>query len=633
MLLKLSSYPSGLNGVLAVAGNLKLEAENDEGTVHVIPFLRGLYVIPTGEIALAYSPSAFRMVLLGPDKNDSDINPPKASKKNGRLMEKLFSGMRELHSNNLEHSIDTFSLLSQSSQCAVVVRGILGPQISHSSWKSYRKDFKNITNHTDFINVEQAKNLSSSSFHSFNGDRGIGPGIRQMRGQIFSPNCGFSNKRPSGGSSEGKVKLGDSSVMNFTASATIIDHMAVESKATTYALLEMGSTLTQMVLQLQQLIICASAQASAMRMSLFSLGMNGVLDAYITLIFLLVGIIRESLFSAFLTLAFLKLLQFSVLELRLMMMIWKARHPDGFSQGAAALRRTLGQLYLRFYAGLLAAILLSYIFYNHLQLLIFLGSSYWVPQIIHNIEQGQADGYTMRYILAMTVTRLFTPLYFLGCSYNFLRAYIPTAGNYFAFSISLVTWSVFQVGVMVLQRKFGARFFIPKVLLPQEYDYHRPITVREGRVVPTDAYPSVPLNPSSSEEEETNAEGMGRVRRLMYTLTGPCRRRYTSLKRYCRRVYSQIKEKRTSSSRGYRRVSDEGNGENAVVVDSSDVEEGETGELQCLICMCELERPLRRRDYMVTPCNHLFHTECLQRWLEVKLECPTCRHSIPPIAN
>lgn len=34
--------------------------------------------------------------------------------------------------------------------------------------------------------------------------------------------------------------------------------------------------------------------------------------------------------------------------------------------------------------------------------------------------------------------------------------------------------------------------------------------------------------------------------------------------------------------------------------------------------------------YMVTPCNHLFHPECLQQWMNVKLECPVCRRSIPP---
>lgn len=34
---------------------------------------------------------------------------------------------------------------------------------------------------------------------------------------------------------------------------------------------------------------------------------------------------------------------------------------------------------------------------------------------------------------------------------------------------------------------------------------------------------------------------------------------------------------------------------------------------------------------MNTPCNHKFHEECLAQWMEVKLECPTCRAILPPL--
>jgi transmembrane E3 ubiquitin-protein ligase len=34
---------------------------------------------------------------------------------------------------------------------------------------------------------------------------------------------------------------------------------------------------------------------------------------------------------------------------------------------------------------------------------------------------------------------------------------------------------------------------------------------------------------------------------------------------------------------------------------------------------------------MKTPCNHKFHEECLTQWLDVKLECPTCRAVLPPL--
>ena len=34
-------------------------------------------------------------------------------------------------------------------------------------------------------------------------------------------------------------------------------------------------------------------------------------------------------------------------------------------------------------------------------------------------------------------------------------------------------------------------------------------------------------------------------------------------------------------------------------------------------------------DIMVTPCNHVFHTACLERWKEYKLECPLCKKELP----
>lgn len=32
---------------------------------------------------------------------------------------------------------------------------------------------------------------------------------------------------------------------------------------------------------------------------------------------------------------------------------------------------------------------------------------------------------------------------------------------------------------------------------------------------------------------------------------------------------------------------------------------------------------------METPCNHAFHSSCLKKWMEIKMECPCCRVLIP----
>lgn len=52
--------------------------------------------------------------------------------------------------------------------------------------------------------------------------------------------------------------------------------------------------------------------------------------------------------------------------------------------------------------------------------------------------------------------------------------------------------------------------------------------------------------------------------------------------------------------------------------------------VDCVICMTGIDLAQRLNDYMVTPCDHYFHTGCLQRWMDIKMECPTCRRSLPP---
>ena len=39
------------------------------------------------------------------------------------------------------------------------------------------------------------------------------------------------------------------------------------------------------------------------------------------------------------------------------------------------------------------------------------------------------------------------------------------------------------------------------------------------------------------------------------------------------------------------------------------------------------------KPYMKTPCAHIFHTKCLETWLEIKNECPSCRQKIPPLES
>ncbi|KAI9310998.1 hypothetical protein BX666DRAFT_1128141 [Dichotomocladium elegans] len=81
------------------------------------------------------------------------------------------------------------------------------------------------------------------------------------------------------------------------------------------------------------------------------------------------------------------------------------------------------------------------------------------------------------------------------------------------------------------------------------------------------------------------------------------------------------------------------------ILPASDEERGatETGNSagasrDCAICMLPVDtnstgppglHVLGRAQYMMTPCQHLFHTECLEKWMRIKLECPVCRSYLP----
>ncbi|XP_019159035.1 PREDICTED: DSC E3 ubiquitin ligase complex subunit 1 [Ipomoea nil] len=52
--------------------------------------------------------------------------------------------------------------------------------------------------------------------------------------------------------------------------------------------------------------------------------------------------------------------------------------------------------------------------------------------------------------------------------------------------------------------------------------------------------------------------------------------------------------------------------------------------IDCVICMTNIDLSQRSNDCMVTPCDHFFHSGCLQRWMDIKMECPTCRRPLPP---
>ena len=173
------------------------------------------------------------------------------------------------------------------------------------------------------------------------------------------------------------------------------------------------------------------------------------------------------------------------------------------------------------------------------------------------------------YVVGISVLRLIPIVYWYLQPRNLLHVEVhPTSAYLFIGYVWL------QIVVLVVQCLLGPRLFLPNNWLPAAYDYH-------------------PLLREDSDEESGNMLPIGGV---------------------------------ASASEGKDRDSKEGNRK----------------IFDCAICMNEIDVPviakgdagnawLEQRKYMVTPCRHIFHTECLEGWMNLRLVCPVCREGLPPV--
>lgn len=194
-------------------------------------------------------------------------------------------------------------------------------------------------------------------------------------------------------------------------------------------------------------------------------------------------------------------------------------------------------------------------------------NSYWIPQFLRNTLRNRKKALLWEYVLGTSLIRVI-PVWYLSLNgSNPLRHHRDPV-----LVAALSMWLGFQMGLLYLQELLGARFWLNDKWLPQAYDYHPLLDLKDLE------------NGFASD------------------------------------ILASIK-------------TDTAADEDGVV----------TCKLDCAICMNEIDLPVsisgkkklsdrnRIKQVMVTPCRHIFHTECLEDWMVYKLQCPVCRNGLPPV--
>ena len=203
--------------------------------------------------------------------------------------------------------------------------------------------------------------------------------------------------------------------------------------------------------------------------------------------------------------------------------------------------------------------------------LVLLNSFVLVPQIIHNIRSAEPPSFNKYFLILFSSLKYLIFFYMRGCPTNILQI------RYFYF-VPFVGFFIIIVSLLILhhQDNYGPRGFLPKIFKKDVYDYWIEMTEF-----------------SKNQNKELEKIGIKSEFEKDEFLCCIC---LTSL----------------------------------LLEDNNNPKDEQEKQLKSKI----LNRILKtkgQRYLMQTPCGHVFHTDCLMRWMDIKMECPHCRESLPQI--
>lgn len=234
--------------------------------------------------------------------------------------------------------------------------------------------------------------------------------------------------------------------------------------------------------------------------------------------------------------------------------------------------------------------------YGYFMTLVYL--SFWTPQIFRNAMRNCRKSLTWEYVVGQSLTRLFIPVYVLTAPGNVFYIEPNTT-----VAMIFIVWVWVQAWVLVGQDLIGPRFFVPKGWAPPAYNYH-PILrddSAEGSGADVEAGDTLPLGYLRADEQEPSPTA---------------------------RPTSSSSSSETTSREGRTKGSDKHLFDCAICMQTIEVSVVTKESIGGTVSASTL---LNRRQYMVTPCRHIFHSTCLESWMRFRLQCPICREAIPAV--
>ena len=239
----------------------------------------------------------------------------------------------------------------------------------------------------------------------------------------------------------------------------------------------------------------------------------------------------------------------------------------------------------------------------------------WLPQIIFNIYSKNRVSFPIIFIFGIILNRIFPSFYFNCVKDNFLR--IPN-------NIKMEIINIFILLILTLilysQTLYGPRWFLP-MLQVEEYNFY--IDEKELRQLKDDVDNLeclICLNPiilneniNNNEINNDNEINNNEMTNNSYNDNISNFNETDNLVINVNNKSSNKVDKNTKKNKSYLKLF-KFKCKSKCIVDKS-----------IIFNFHEFSKNIYNKPFMITPCKHVFHSECLEEWFKMKKECPNCR--------
>ena len=261
----------------------------------------------------------------------------------------------------------------------------------------------------------------------------------------------------------------------------------------------------------------------------------------------------------------------------------------------------------------------------------------WFPQIIFNVKKNNKYGYPFIYIVGSTIDKLIYPIYFRAFKGNFIGCKVNGTLIYL-----MALFVLFTIIIIYIQIFSDPRFMLPKSYHKNEFNFYKTkqelISLRSDIGIEECVICLTPILEIESNENNKMVE--------MEDKSGK------NISEENEEKLDVLDSTSSSSISTVNNIDEEGEEKDKIINDNMDKKIKNNNQIEQIdknkknsifkniwqiikilfsknfFSFYKKNPALNGELYMFTPCSHVFHTECLEKWFEFKKECPNCRISM-----